>query len=260
MLNIDLTNKIALVIGGSRGIGGAITQCLCKAGATTIFTHTGNKNYSAQVRDLLRRIADDGGKAQGEVLDACDSVKTTSLVEDIIRKHGGIDILICNVGQNLAGPAEDLSDRQWKKFIDINLGSAFYGVRAVLPNMLKNKYGKIILIGSSAIYDGGGGAIDYAAAKAGISGMMKYLAKQYADKGILTNAVHSCVIETDLLKERYSDTDKRKKLIAQVPAGRLGKPEDIAGLVVYLASSWGDFICGQDILVDGGRTFFGKKS
>jgi NAD(P)-dependent dehydrogenase (short-subunit alcohol dehydrogenase family) len=122
--------------------------------------------------------------------------------------------------------------------------------------MEKNKFGRIILIGSSAAYDGGGGVLDYAAAKAALNGMMLFLCKQYARKGILTNAVHPCIIDTDLLKDRYGEPEKREKLRSQIPAGRFGTPEDIAGLVTYLVSPWGDYICGQDILVDGGRTFF----
>ena len=98
--------------------------------------------------------------------------------------------------------------------------------------------------------------MDYAAAKAGLTGIMTYLCKEYARKGILTNIVHPCVIETDLLRERYSDDAAKQKLISQIPAGRLGKPADIAGLTAFLASSWGDYICGQSILIDGGRTLF----
>ncbi|MFH1616417.1 MAG: SDR family oxidoreductase [Planctomycetota bacterium] len=260
MLSIDLRNNIALVIGGSRGIGASVSKCLSTAGAAVVFTHTGNPKYRQRVETLVKKLEEQGNFIKAEALDARDSAKTTLLVERIIKEHGRIDVLVCNAGQNLARPAEDVTDQQWKEVIEINLSTAFYAVRAVLPYMMKAGYGRIILIGSSAVYDGGGGAIDYAAAKAGLSGMMMYLNKQYAAKGILTNVVHPCVIETDLLKERYSDENKRKQLIAQVPAGRLGKAEDIGGLVAYLASAWGDFICGQDILVDGGRTFFGEKS
>lgn len=256
MLMIDLREKVALVIGGSRGIGAAITECLCRAGAKTVFTHTGNPKYKDRVAELVESLTDTDGSAEAEVLDACDSAKTTVLVDSIVEKQGRIDILVANVGQNIERTAEDLTDNQWDDAIKVNLGSAFYGVHAVLPHMVNARYGRIILIGSSAVYNGGGGAIDYAAAKAGLGGIMMYLAKTYTRKGILTNIVHPCVIETDLLKERYSDEEKRKQLIAQVPAGRLGKPEDIAGLVTYLASPWGDFICGQSILVDGGRTIF----
>jgi NAD(P)-dependent dehydrogenase (short-subunit alcohol dehydrogenase family) len=254
MLTIELKNKVALVIGGSRGIGAAITEHFCQAGAKTVFTHTGKT--PDRVEELLTRTRSMEGSAHPAVVDACDSAQTNALVADIVKEHGRIDILVCNVGQNCARTPEETSDAQWQQFIDINLSSAFYGVRAVLPAMQKNKFGRIILIGSSAAYDGGGGVLDYAAAKSALNGMMLYLCKQYARKGILTNVIHPCIIDTDLLKDRYGEPEKRKQLIAQIPAGRFGKPEDIAGIVTYLASSWGDYICGQDILVDGGRTFF----
>jgi 3-oxoacyl-[acyl-carrier protein] reductase len=122
--------------------------------------------------------------------------------------------------------------------------------------MLKAGGGRIILIGSSAVFDGGGGAIDYAAAKAGMTGMMTYLCRTYVRKGILTNIVHPCVIETDLLKVRYAEAEARRKLLSQIPVGRFGQPADVAGMVAFLASSWGDYICGQEILLDGGRTVF----
>ena len=257
MLNIDLKNKVAFVLGGSRGIGAAITQGLCQAGATTVFTHTGNSRYKDRVDGLLQSIEGFDGCAKAKVADACNSEETTKLAKGVAGEYGKIDILVANVGQNAARPAESVRDEQWSDGIKINLDSAFYGVRAVLPYMIEAGYGRIILIGSSAVYDGGGGAIGYAAAKAGLNGMMVYLARNYARKGIVTNVVHPCVIETDLLRQRYCDEEKKKQLIAQIPAGRLGRPKDIAGLVVYLASEWGDFICGQSILVDGGRTLFG---
>ena len=257
MLEIDLSGKTALVFGGSRGIGAAITETLASAGAATCFTHTGNPQYQSQVDSLVRDLQNKGYKAHALVSDATDSQQTNELVAEVMGEEGKIDILVCNVGQNLARPAEEVTDQQWHHFIDINLSSAFYGVRAVLPHMLKRSFGRIILVGSSAAYNGGGGAIDYAAGKAGLDGMMLYLANYYARKGILTNIVHPCLIETDLLRNRYSQDEQRQALIDGVPAGRLGQPRDIAGCVAYLASSWADFICGQRILIDGGRTFFG---
>lgn len=255
-MKINLSEKIALVIGGSRGIGAGITELLSKAGALTIFTHTGKSQYRSRLTALLARLKKEGCHVRAVTADALDSERTNAVVAEIIRKHGKIDILVVNVGQNLARPAECVTDKEWRRSIDLNLSAAFYAVRAVLPHMVERKYGRIILIGSSAAYNGGGGAIDYAAAKSGLNGMMLYLTQNYARKGIITNVVHPCVIETDLLRERYSDKEKRKNLIAQIPAGRLGKPEDIAALVTYLASAWGDYICGQSILVDGGRTLW----
>jgi len=257
MLNIELEGKIALVVGGSRGIGASITQTLASAGASVIFTHTGNPKHRQVVDELLSKIKSLAGKAEAVALDACDPEGTTSLANRITKGHGHIDILVHNAGRNLARPVEEATDEDWQLFLDINLTSAFNSVRAVVPHMVNAQSGKIILIGSSAVYSGGGGAIDYAAAKSGLTGIMTYLCKEYSSKGIVTNIVHPCVIKTDLLRERYSDKVAKQGLISQIPVGRLGKPEDIAGLVAYLASSWGDYILGQSILVDGGRTLFG---
>ena len=256
MLSIDLSGRVALVVGGSRGIGAGITEALCSAGACTVFTHTGNAAYRDGIEALLCGIREKGGSAEAAAVDARDPDATTALVNRIVAERGKLDTLVSNAGRNTAMPAGQVSDSQWRDGLDINLGSAFYAVRAVLPRMLANRFGRIVLIGSSAAYDGGGGAIDYAAAKAGLDGMMLYLARNYARRGILANVIHPCVIDTDLLRERYSDETKRKDLTAQIPAGRLGQPRDIAGLVAYLVSSWGDYICGQSILVDGGRTLF----
>jgi 3-oxoacyl-[acyl-carrier protein] reductase len=258
MLNISLGGKVALVLGGSRGIGAGITKTLCQAGATVAFTHTGNPQNQGTVSALLEEIEHQGGQAEAHAVTALDSADTRKLVDGIVERFGRIDILVCNVGQNVARAVEEVGDEDWTRFIELNLSSAFYGVRAVLPHMVRMQYGRIVLIGSSAVFDGGGGAIDYAAAKAGLSGMMAYLCRNYARKGILTNIIHPCVIETDLLKIRYGEEESRQKLIDQIPAGRLGQPEDIAGLVAYLSSSWGDYICGQEILADGGRTFFNR--
>ncbi len=258
MLQIDLNGKTALVLGGSRGIGAGITEVLCRAGAYTIFTHTGNPKNNDRIDALKAKIADEGGKVRDAVVNALNSSETDALVKELTEETGRLDILVSNVGKNFARPPGEISDEEWKDFIDINLTTAFYGVRAALGAMEKQQYGKIILIGSSAVYDGGGGAIDYAAAKSAMSGMMTYLCRAYLKKGIRTNIIHPCVIETDLLKGRYNTPEKQQVLIDQIPVGRWGQPDDIAGLTAFLASSWGDYICGQEILADGGRTLYNK--
>ncbi len=258
MLTIDLSGKTALILGGSRGIGAGITEGMCRAGAFTVFTHTGNPDNAQRVEALLESIRKSGGQVRAEAVDALDSDGTDRLVQDMAAERGRLDILVCNVGKNLARTPDKITDEGWSKFIDLNLTTAFYGVRSALKVMEEQGYGRIILIGSSAAYDGGGGAIDYAAAKAALTGMMNYLCRAYLKKGILTNIIHPCVIETDLLKERYGDPEKKKMLLDQIPVGRFGRPEDIAGLTAFLVSSWGDYICGQEILADGGRTMFNK--
>jgi len=258
MLEIDLSGRNALVVGGSRGIGASITLHLAGAGAYVVFTHTGNPEHSARIAELVSEAERGGGTARPAAVDARNGPAMRALAEGIVRERGALDVLVCNAGMNVARPLDGQSDAEWEESIALNLGTAYYGVRAAIPSMIEKCYGRIILVGSSAVVDGGGGAIDYAAAKAGMVGMMTFLCRNYARKGILTNIVHPCVIETDLLKKRYADAEARRKLVAQVPVGRLGRPEDIAGLVAFLASPWGDFICGQQILADGGRTIFGK--
>jgi 3-oxoacyl-[acyl-carrier protein] reductase len=257
MLNIDLEGKIALVVGGSRGIGAAITETLSRAGARVTFTHTGDPERRSAVESLVTRVQAEGSHITAVVAEARDSTLMTSLVDALVREHGSLDILVQNAGVVVERCVETISVEEWHRCLDLNLTAAFCSVRAVLSPMVKAGYGRIILIGSSAVYDGGGGAIDYAAAKAGLEGMMKYLAKTYARRGILPNVIHPGPVDTELLRQRYPvGAPAREKLIAQMPTGRLGKPEDIAGMVAFLASSWGDFICGQSLLVDGGRTFY----
>ena len=258
MLSIDLAGKVVLLLGGSRGIGEGITRLCCRAGARVVFTHTGNPEHAERLEGLLAEVRAEGGRAEAAAVDALDLQATTALADRVAAAHGRIDALVCNVGKNVARPAEQESGEEWREMLDLNLSSAFHGVRAVLPHMLKAGYGRIVLIGSSAVFDGGGGAIDYAAAKAGMVGMMAFLCRTHTRRGIHTNVIHPAVIETDLLKVRYGDPEAKKKLIAQVPVGRLGRPEDIAALTAYLLSPWGDYLVGQQVLADGGRTFFNR--
>jgi NAD(P)-dependent dehydrogenase (short-subunit alcohol dehydrogenase family) len=256
VLQIDLSGRSALVTGGSRGIGAGITRTLCSAGALTYFTHRGDPRNRERVRSLVQEIGAQGGEVREKPLDALDEGGTVDLVNRIVQEQGRLDLLVLNVGRNQERRVEEMTDEGWRHFIDLNLTSAYYGVRAAVPHMVRQHYGRIILIGSSAAYDGGGGAVDYAAAKAGLSGMMRYLCKTYAREGINTNVVHPCVIGTELVQERYKTGDAWKKLESQIPVGRVGTPEDIGGMVAFLASSWGDYITGQEILLDGGRTLW----
>ena len=258
MLSIDLSGRTVLVLGGSRGIGEGITRLLARAGARVVFTHTGNPAHAGHLAGLLAEVRAEGGWARAEGLNALDCGATAALADRVAAEHGRLDALVCNVGRNEAQPAEQESEGDWRAMLELNLSTAFYGVRAVLPHMLRAGYGRILLIGSSAVLDGGGGAIDYAAAKAGLVGMMSYLCRAYARHGIIANVLHPAVIATDLLNVRYGEPEARRKLVASVPVGRLGKPEDVAALAAYLLSPWGDFVCGQAILVDGGRTLFNR--
>jgi 3-oxoacyl-[acyl-carrier protein] reductase len=256
MLTIDLKGTVALIVGGSRGIGAGIAEAFARAGAATVLTHTGNADRAERLNQMLQKLLAQGCQVEAIACDACDPEQTDAVVKRVVDEHGRLDAVVANVGQNLARPAEETTTDSWRRFVDINLSSAFYAVRAALPAMLRRGGGSVILIGSSAVFDGGGGAIDYAAAKAGMAGMMRYLARNYTRRGVRANVIHPAAIETDLLRERYGDPEKKQQLIDQVPIGRLGQPADIGNLAAFLASRLGEFICGQEILVDGGRTFF----
>ena len=158
-----------------------------------------HKEMKKRIDSFLAEIHELQGEAHDTPLDALDAEGTRKLVDSLVKERGKIDILVLNVGKNSERLVENMTDEGWQRFIDLNLSSAYYGIRAVIPHMLRQSYGRIILIGSSAAYDGGGGAIDYAAAKAGMRGMMLYLCKTYTRKGINTNIVHPCVIGTDLV-------------------------------------------------------------
>jgi len=171
----------------------------------------------------------------------------------------GLDIVVPNVGANEPTAIEDMDPDNWRRAMDINLTAAYIAIKSALPWLLQATRGDIVLIGSSVAVDGGGGSAAYAAAKAGLEGMMRALMRVLPAKGVHINTVRPCVVDTDALRARYYDEDKRAQLAAQVPLGRLSKPEDVAYLVAYLCCELGEFICGQCILVDGGRTVWRNR-
>jgi len=153
---------------------------------------------------------------------------------------------------------DELTIEQWRRVVDINLNGAFLAAHAVLPAMVSQKKGSLVLIGSAAVTSGGGGRADYVSAKAGLEGLNLAITREYAPRGIRCNLVHPALIETDLLRQRYPDPAKRQEVARQVPVGRLGQPEDVAHIVCFLLSEAAGYITGQSILVDGGRSFCAK--
>jgi 3-oxoacyl-[acyl-carrier protein] reductase len=256
MIEIDLTGRKALVTGGSRGIGAGVVCALAKAGASVAFTHLGSDRGRQAAGKLVTELAETGGQVIDFVAAAQDMEAMSRVVSEAADKMGGMDIVVPNVGMNWVAPLEVLDLEGWKRAIDINLTASYIAVKVALPWLLESERADIVLIGSSAVTDGGGGGAHYAAAKAGLEGMMRALMRELPRRGIRINTVHPCVVDTDLLRERYDTEDKRARLAAQVPVGRLATLEDIGGLVAYLCSELGGFICGQSILVDGGRTLW----
>lgn len=252
-----MNNKSAWVIGGSRGIGAAICRELIACDCRVAWTHLGSEadeEGSRRLHDLARQRKKQSLDA---VVDCTNSKDTLEFVGKVIGACGTIDYLVYCAGYTSPVSFMDLTCEDWRRVVDINLNGAFIAAHTVVPYMLKQRRGSIVLIGSAAVTSGGGGRADYVSAKAGLEGLNLAITREFAPKGIRCNLVHPSLIETDLLRQRHPDEAVRAKLAEGVPVRRLGQPEDIANLVTFLLSDKAGYIAGQSILVDGGRSYCG---
>lgn len=238
-----LAGRIALVTGASRGIGRAIAQQLTQAGAFVIGTATSETGAAALSQQL-------GAKGRGIVLNVTDAAGCAAAVESVVKEFGRIDILVNNAGITRDMLAMRLSDEAWDAVIDTNLTAVFRLTRAVLRPMMKQRWGRIINISSVVGAMGNAGQANYAAAKAGVIGMTKSVAREVASRGITVNCVAPGFIETDMTKDLPEE--HKKALLAQIPAQRLGKTDDIAAATVFLASEQAGYVTGTVLHVNGG--------
>ena len=259
MTSIDLTGRKALVTGGARGIGAGIVRVLADCGARVTFTHLGSQKDVQAAKQMLAALASAGHEVWQFTAAAEDLEQMERAVAAAAAWMGGLDLLVPNVGATWSKPIEEMDLAHWRKAIDLNLTTAFVAINCALSWLLQAERADIVLISSSGVVDGGGSSAAYTAGKAGVEGMMAGLMRELPAKGIHINAVRPCVVDTELLRERYDTEDKRAQLAAQVPLGRLARPEDVAHLVAFLSSALGEFICGQAIMVDGGRVLFRRR-
>ncbi|MBK8249275.1 MAG: 3-oxoacyl-[acyl-carrier-protein] reductase [Gemmatimonadetes bacterium] len=242
-MNIDLTGRNALVTGSTRGIGRAIANALAASGARV--------GVVGRDAERARAIAlEVGGDARGFGCDVSDPAQIVALVEDAEREFGSIDILVNNAGLTRDNIMLRLKDDDWNAVIDANLRSAFVATRAVTRGMMKRRSGRIINIASVVGLIGNKGQTNYAASKAGLIGLTKSVAKEFSSRGILANVVAPGFIETDMTAALTPEA--RLALSAQIPLERLGRPEDVAGAVLFLCSDLASYITGQVLVVDGG--------
>lgn len=238
-----LEGRVALVTGASRGIGLGIALALVEAGAYVIGTATtevGAKGISDQL----------GGRGRGIVLDVKDADGVTHAVNDVVKELGRLDILVNNAGITRDMLAMRLSDEAWDDVIATNLSAVFKLSRAVIRPMMKARWGRIINISSVVGAMGNAGQANYAAAKAGMVGMSRSIAREVASRGITVNCVAPGFIDTDMTKGLADE--HKKSLLAQIPAQRLGQTDDIAAAVVYLASDQAGYVTGTVLHVNGG--------
>ncbi|OOE98458.1 3-oxoacyl-ACP reductase FabG [Salinivibrio sp. IB643] len=240
---MKLDGKVALVTGASRGIGRATAELLAERGATVIGTAT-SKNGAAAISDYL------GENGKGLALNVTSSDSVADVLATIKKEFGDVDILVNNAGITRDNLLMRMKDDEWQDIIDTNLTSIFRLSKAVLRAMMKKRCGRIINIGSVVGVMGNAGQVNYAAAKAGVIGFTKSMAREVAARGITVNTVAPGFIETDMTKA-LSD-DQRAATLAQVPAGRLGDPKEIAATVAFLASDDAAYMTGETLHVNGG--------
>ena len=239
----DLSGKCALVTGASGGIGGAIAKALHAQGATVALSGTREDALGAVAAEL-------GGGAHVTPANLGDAAAAEQLAKDAEEAMGGLDILVNNAGLTRDNLAMRMKDEDWQTVIDVNLTAAFRLSRAVLRGMMKKRWGRIIGITSVVGVTGNAGQANYAASKAGMIGMSKSLAQEVASRGITVNCLAPGFIATamtDALKG-----DQKAKIIASIPAGRMGTAGEIAAGVVYLASDEAAYITGQILHINGG--------
>ncbi|MBN1836992.1 MAG: SDR family oxidoreductase [Spirochaetales bacterium] len=254
-MKIDLTGKTAVVTGGSRGIGAAVCRGLAEAGARLVIDYLPNERDMAGLEQLEGHLKARGLEYESFAGDVTVPEEMEELCRLAITRFGGLDILVHCAGFTAPKSFGELDVEQWRMNIDVNLTGAFYVTRSAAGPMIARGSGRIIYIGSAGSITGGGGSAAYSAAKAGINGLVRALSKELAPRGITVNAVLPALIETDLLKDRAPDPAKREEYVKRVPVGRLGTPQDVAWLVLFLASEEAGFITAQNIIVDGGATY-----
>jgi 3-oxoacyl-[acyl-carrier protein] reductase len=241
-----MTTEIALVTGASRGIGQAIALALAKQGALVIGTST----TPAGAQSISKTLQEAGLPGEGSVLNVNDALQVQTVMDAIQNKHGGLSILVNNAGITRDNLLARMRDEEWDEIMDTNLKSVFRLSRAVMRNMMKARKGRIISVTSVVGVAGNAGQSNYAAAKAGIIGFTKSLAREVGSRGITVNCVAPGFIDTDMT--RSLSEPQQKALLQSIPLGRLGHVDDVAAAVAFLASSGADYITGTTLHVNGG--------
>ncbi|PWU05407.1 MAG: 3-oxoacyl-ACP reductase [Verrucomicrobia bacterium] len=244
---LTFNNKIALVTGAGRGIGKAIAKTLAQNGLKVICVSKSNN-----CETVANEIKHAGGDAIAYQVDVADGQAVAAACEAIIKNYGTVDILVNNAGITRDGLLLRMSNEDWDSVIATNLSSSFYWTRGLLRPMTQKRWGRIINIASVVGVIGNPGQFNYSAAKAGMIGASKSLAKEVAGRNITVNVVAPGFVETDMTETLTQDPQKAEAILKMIPLKRLGKPEEIANLVTFIASEESGYITGQIFTIDGG--------
>ncbi len=243
----SLSDKVAIVTGGSRGIGRAICVALARAGAKVVVNYAGNEEAAAETLRLVREAGSDGELAR---FDVADPEAVDQAISDVAKRYGRLDILVNNAGVALDQILLRIKPEELERTIATNVGGTLWCCKSAMRVMMRKRQGRIINLSSVVGEAGNPGQAVYSASKAGILGLTKTLAREYASRGVTVNAVSPGFIETDMtagLPEAVKEA-----AIAQTPLGRIGSADDVAAAVLYLASDEAGYVTGQVIRVNGG--------
>jgi len=245
----DLHGKIAVVTGASRGIGRAIAVSLGRRGAKVILNYASNEAAAAEAAEAVKAA---GGTAATKRFDVADAAAVDAAFKEIVAAEGGLHILINNAGVAVNMLVLGARDADWKRAIDVNLNGTFHCCRAALRAIMKAKdAGRIVNITSITAEVGSAGQGAYVAAKAGVIGLTKTLAREYASRGVTVNAVSPGFIDTDMTATELP-AERRAELLKAIPLGRVGQPEDVAAAVDYLVGPGAAYVTGQVLRINGG--------
>lgn len=243
----DFSGKVALVTGGSRGIGRAIAVELAKGGATVVVNYAGNEAAALEACALVEQA---GGRAEARRFDVGDPEACKQAVDEVVKAHGGLHVLVHNAGISIDQLIMRLKDEELERQLEVNLKSAFWLSRAVARPMMKQRGGSIVNLTSVVGEMGNAGQTAYAATKAGLIGFTKSLARELASRNVRANLVSPGFIDTDMT--RVLPEDVKTKMFEAIPLGRLGSAEEVARAVAFLASDASSYVTGELLRVNGG--------
>lgn len=243
----SLKGKVAIVTGASRGLGAGMAEALAEAGADVVVVAS-----SARVQETVSKIKASGSKCLGVQADLMDMKAIPKIIEATLKEFGKIDILVNCAGIIRRAPAIEFSEQDWDDVIQVNQKSLFFMCQAAAKEMVKQKKGKIVNIASLLSFQGGIIVPSYAAAKSAVAGITKALANEWAALGINVNAIAPGYMATEMTEALQKNTERAPAILARIPSGRWGSPDDMKGAVVFLASDASEYVQGQILAVDGG--------
>jgi 3-oxoacyl-[acyl-carrier protein] reductase len=246
-MDLGLSGKVALVTGGSRGIGRAVAVSLAREGATVAITYASNE---AAAKETITQIEAAGGKGKAFPLDVVDSAACKKTVDEIAKTMGGLHVLVANAGVAIDGLIMRYKDDDLDKIFRTNVFGAYYCARAATMPMIKARWGRVIFMGSIVGESGNAGQTAYSGTKAALTGMARSLAQELASRNVTANVVAPGYIETDMTSSLSEEN--KQALLTKIPMGSIGKPEDIGDTVAFLCSERARYLTGQVIHVNGG--------